>query len=70
MEEFLARKYKWIDAKTYPFFTVLVNCVGHLVKTVTERNGKNYGTNNTILRPYNGMESRTSFFRILYIFAS
>ena len=34
MEKFLARKYLWIDGKAWPFFIVLVNGVGRLVKTV------------------------------------
>ncbi len=33
MEEFLARKYQWIDRNTF-FFTVLVYVVSYSVKTV------------------------------------
>ncbi len=43
MEEFLARKYLWIDGKAKPFFYRFSKWCRPLCPNGTEHNGKNYG---------------------------
>ncbi len=58
MRLILARKYQWINGRAQVFFTVLLNSVGRLVKTLRNATVITTVKNPTVLQP---TESGTFF---------
>ncbi len=69
IEEFLARKYLWIDGNASPFFYRFSKRCQLFSQNGTERNDNNYGKKITVLWPYYRTEFET-FFWLLLIYKS